>query len=78
LDTWKVISPPVPITTSVEPPRMSTTGVGLGRRDLLHSGAEGREPRLFVAGEDVRLESPALPDAGELSAVRGVPDRAAS
>ena len=66
LDTWKVISRPVPITNSVEPPPMSITSVGVRSLGIaLAGGAEEREPRLLVSGQDVRFEPPPVTDRVE-------------
>ncbi len=75
-ESWKEISRPVPTTSSVEPPPMSTTRVGsVGRR--LRGGAEVGGAGLLLAVEDAGREREALAQLGdEGAAVVGVADGA--
>ena len=63
---------PVPTISSVEPPPMSITSVGIGGASL-RGGAEVGEPRLLLAVEHAGREREALPQLGdEGAAVLGV------
>ena len=56
VETWKSTSPRAPTTSSVEPPPMSITSSGVGRRSRARGRAEERQPRLLVAGQRARVE----------------------